>query len=116
MTTKYDITGIQGSDLYITLTGLNEVGNTINLSGHSVRANARFQYGSTGILLDLSPTIHSGSAGESFVSGLIDIYISGNQLTGVPVTRARYDLEVYTSSHQTGLFNGKFSILPEITY
>lgn len=116
MAAKIDITGVKGTDLYVHFTGLNSAGTAINLSGHNVRGYVRFQYGSTGTLIDLAPTINSGSAGESFVSGLIDVYVNGNQLTGVAVTRGRYDIEVYTASHQTGLFNGKFSIMPEITY
>lgn len=116
MAAKINITGVKGSDLYAHFTGLNPDGTAMDLSGHSVRGFVRFQYGSTGTLLNLSPTINSGSAGEAFVSGLIDVYISGNQLTGLPVTRGYYDIEVYTASHQTGLFNGRFNIMPEITY
>lgn len=116
MANKVDITGVKGSDLNLSLTALNSAGSSINLSGQNIRGYVRFQFGSTGTLLNLTPTIHSGSAGEAFVSGIVNVFVSGHQLTGVPVTRGRYDIEIYTNNHVTGIFNGKFSMLPEVTY
>ena len=113
MATFYNITGYQGDNIQLTLNLKDSNGAALNLSGYGVRGQVRASYGSTGVLLDLNPTITSALSGS--VSINIDSYISAD----IPVSDHIYDIERYPSGILTGnsikLMRGKFSILPEVT-
>jgi len=114
MATSYNITGYQGDYLQLTLNLKDSNGTAINLSGYGVRGQVRASYGSTGVLLDLNPTI-SGNGSSGIISININSYISQD----LPVSDHIYDIERYPSGIETGnsikLMRGKFSILPEVT-
>ena len=114
MATYYNITGYQGDYIQLTLNLKDRNGAALNLSGYGVRGQVRTSYGSTGILLDLNPTI-SGNGESGIVSININSYISQD----IPVSDHVYDIERYPSGIATGnsikLLRGKFSILPEVT-
>ena len=114
MATFYNVTGYQGDYIQLTLNLKDGNGTAINLSGYGVRGQVRASYGSTGVLLDLNPTI-SGNGSSGIVSINIDSYISAN----IPISDHVYDIERYPSGILTGnsikLMRGKFSILPEVT-
>jgi hypothetical protein len=114
MATYYNITGYQGDYIQLTLNIKDSNGSAINLSGYEVRGQVRASYGSTGLLLDLNPTI-SGNGSSGIVSVNINSYISED----IPVGDHLYDIERYPSGIETGnsikLMRGKFSILPEVT-
>jgi len=114
MATSYNITGYQGDYIQLTLNLKDSNGSAINLSGYQVRGQVRSSYGSTGVLLDLNPTI-SGNGLSGIVSININSYISAD----LPVSDHIYDIERYPSGVLTGnsikLMRGKFSILPEVT-
>ena len=57
MATSYNISGLQGDYIQLTLNILDSTGAAINLSGYEVRGQVRASYGSTGIMLDLQPSI-----------------------------------------------------------
>jgi hypothetical protein len=113
MATSYNISGIQGDYIQLTLNILNSTGAAINLSGYGVRGQVRSSYGSSGIMLDLQPTITSD------VSGVISISIPSTGSAAIPVNEYVYDIERYPSGNIYGnsikLLMGKFSILPEVT-
>jgi hypothetical protein len=114
MATFYNITGYQGDYIQLTLDLKDSNGTAVNLSGYGVRGQVRASYGSTGVLLDLNPTI-SGNGSSGIVSINIDSYISAN----IPISDHVYDIERYPSGILTGnsnkLIGGKFIILPEVT-
>lgn len=114
MATNYNITGYQGDYIQLTLNIKDSNGSAVNLSGYQVRGQVRASYGSTGILLDLNPTI-SGNGTSGIVSININSYISED----LPVSEHVYDIERYPSGIETGdsikLMRGKFTILPEVT-
>jgi hypothetical protein len=114
MVTFYNITGYQGDHLQLTLNLKDSNGVAVDLSGYGVRGQVRASYGSTGVLLDLNPTISgNGSSGIALIN--IDSYISAD----LPVGDHIYDIERYPSGVLNGnsikLMRGKFSILPEVT-
>jgi hypothetical protein len=113
MATFYNITGYQGDFLQLTLNLKDSNGSAVNLSGYSVRGQVRASYGSTGVLLDLNPTI------TNLPSGTISISINSYISQSLPVSDHLYDIERYPSGILTGnsikLMRGKFSILPEVT-
>lgn len=113
MATTYNITGYQGDYLQLTLNLKDSNNVPLNLSGYDVRAQVRASYGSTGVLLDLNPTITSG------VSGIVGIDISSYVSQSIPIGDHVYDIERFPSGIATGnsikLMKGKFSILPEVT-
>ena len=113
MATSYNITGYQGDYINLNFNIKDSSGDTMNLSGYEVRGQVRTSYGSTGILLDLNPTITNSTSGIIQIN--IDSYISKD----LPVSDHVYDIERYPSGITTGnsikLIRGKFTILPEVT-
>ena len=109
MATFYNVTGYQGDYLQLTLNLKDSNGTALDLSGYGVRGQVRASYGSTGVLLDLNPTI----SGNGSIN--INSYISAD----IPISDHVYDIERYPSGILTGnsikLMRGKFSILPEVT-
>ena len=113
MATSYNISTYQGDFLQAILAVKDTNNNPINLSGYDVRGQVRTSYGSTGILLDLNPTI------TSEVSGLINIAIASESTNDIPVGIYFYDIERYPENLLTGnsikLMVGKFIVHPEVT-
>jgi hypothetical protein len=113
MATFYNITGYQGDHIQLTLNLKDSSGIALNLSGYQVRGQVRSSYGSTGVLLDLNPTITNVLSGSMAVN--INSYISAD----IPISDHVYDIERYPSGILTGnsikLMRGKFTILPEVT-
>jgi hypothetical protein len=113
MATFYNFTGYQGDYIQLTLNVIDSTGAAINLSGYEVRGQVRSSYGSTGIMLDLQPTITND------ISGIISISIPSTGSAIIPVNDYVYDIERYPSGNISGnsikLLRGKFSISPEVT-
>ena len=113
MATSYNISGYQGDYIQLTLNLKDSSGVAINLDGYGVRGQVRASYGSTGVLLDLNPTI------TSVLSGTIAININSYISADIPISDHVYDIERYPSGILAGnsikLMQGKFTILPEVT-
>jgi hypothetical protein len=113
MATRYNISGIQGDYIQLTLNIKDATGAAINLSGYEVRGQVRASYAASGIILDLQPNITSD------ISGTISISIPSTGSAATPVNEYVYDIERYPSGNVSGnsikLLLGKFSILPEVT-
>lgn len=113
MASYYNITGYQGDYIQLTLNIQDSSGIAINLSGYEVRGQVRASYGSTGVLLNLNPTITND------LSGIVAVSIDSDISEDLPVGEHVYDIERYPSGIATGnsikLLKGKFSILPEVT-
>ena len=80
MATSYDFTVTQGSELDVQLKVTDENGVALNLSGFDVRGSVKYKYGDTGSLIDLDPVIATGTDGDGYASGLIDVFLSGYKL------------------------------------
>jgi len=113
MITEYDITAAQGSDLNITFTVLDNNSGVFNLSGYVASGKVRSKYSDSGILLQLTPQVD-----PSFVSGLINLSVSGSVLQTLPITQAVYDINIFNvfSGIQFKVVEGYFSIEPSVTY
>ena len=113
MATFYNFTGYQGDYLQLSLNVISSSGTAISFSGYDVRGQVRASYGSTGILLNLNPTINNYSGNASSIS--IDSYISQD----IPVGDFVYDVKRFPSGIPTGnsikLLRSIISILPEVT-
>jgi len=113
MATYYNISGIQGDYIQLTLNIKDAAGSAINLSGYEVRGQVKASYGSDVIILDLQPAVTSN------ISGTININIPSTGSAATPVNEYVYDIERYPSGNISGnsikLLMGKFSILPEVT-
>lgn len=113
MATLYNITGSQGDYIELSLNAVDSNGSIINLSGYEVRGQVRASYGSTGIILDLQPTITND------LSGIILINISSTGMAVLPVNDYVYDIEKYPSGNPLGnaikILKGKFFVSPEVT-
>ena len=122
MATVYNFDASQGSELNVRLNVKDTNGNAINLSGYGARGVVKYRYSSTDSLIDLSPTIVSVTSGDAWVSGLIDIYLSGTQTVNLPVGQFVYDIERYptgagedANGAVVKLMKGDFNVFPEVT-
>ena len=120
MASSYNFSVTQGSELSTRLTITND-DSPVNLSGFNVRGVVKHKYGDTGSLVDLNPTLVSGTTGSLYASGFVDIYLSGSQTAALPVAEAKYDIERYVTGSEgqetavVKMLNGKFTINPEVT-
>ena len=121
MATVYNFSATQGSQLSVRLNVKDASGDAINLSGYNARGVVKYRYSSTDALIDLNPTIVSGTTGSAYQSGLIDVYLSGSQTSGRPVGQFVYDIEKYPSgaSNTEGavdkILAGDFFVYPQVT-
>jgi hypothetical protein len=121
MATVYNFSATQGSQLSVRLNVKDASGDAINLSGYATRGVVKYRYSSDNTLVDLDPTIVSGESGISYVSGLIDVYLSGSQTSGLPVGDFVYDIEKYPvgASNTEGavdkILAGSFLVYPQVT-
>ena len=121
MATVYNFSTTQGSQLSVRLNVKDASGDAINLSGYIARGVVKYRYSSTNALVDLSPTIVSGESGIAYVSGLIDVYLSGSQTSSLPIGDFVYDIEKYPSgaSNVEGavdkILAGSFLVYPQVT-
>jgi len=115
MATKVNLSIDQGSDFSASLTAKNAAGNTINLSGYNARAKMRYAY-STGQATDFTTAINSGTSGEGFVSGLVDLSLTSSETSGLVISDQVYDVEVYSGDYVVRVQQGIVSINPEVTY
>jgi|TARA_R110000744_G_scaffold63293_3_gene130205 hypothetical protein len=115
MATKVNISIDQGSDFSTSLVATSAAGNTLNLSGYNARAKIRYAY-STGQVTDFTAAVNSGSAGEGFVSGLVDLSLTSTQTTGLIISDQVYDVEVYSGDYVVRVQQGIASVSPEVTY
>lgn len=107
----YDLQIIQGNSLILQLNAINDDGTYINLSGYGARGQVRYSYSSTGILLDLQPTVNS-----SYTSGIVNINIQSTGTSVLPIGSFPYDLEVTGSNNYcTKFLRGYANIYPEAT-
>jgi hypothetical protein len=96
-------------------------GDALDLSGYEARGVVKYRYSSANTLVDLDPTIVSGDAGAAYQSGLIDVYLSGSQTSGLPVGDFVYDIEKYPTggSNIEGavdkILAGSFLVYPQVT-
>lgn len=112
MVNQYNFAISQGSDISFSLVATGLSGNPLNLSGCSAVAGVKYGYASTGYLINLSPQID-----PSLVSGIINIYVSGAFTTGLPITKAVWDMDIINSGAgtTTKVFYGYCEIFPEVS-
>jgi hypothetical protein len=121
MATVYNFSATQGSQLSVRLNIKDASGDALNLSGYGARGIVKYRYSSTNTLVDLEPTIVSGEAGSAYQSGLIDVYLSGSQTSGLPIGDFVYDIEKYPTggSNIEGavdkILAGSFLVYPQVT-
>lgn len=120
MATTYNIDISQGNTLDLRLAVKDSAGIPINLSGFNVRGSVRHRYSSTGVTLNLAPTVVSGASGSLYPSGYIDILIRPVNTAVLSVMQGVYDVEKYTTSGGADydvekLIQGYFNVSPEVT-
>jgi hypothetical protein len=131
MASSYNINTIQGDHLQLQLRVKDQNNNPINLSGYDVRGVVKYAYfGSppaldssgnyiSNTLLNLNPVIISGNNGSYYPSGFININVSSDLMTYIPVGTFVYDIERFPLGIPTGnsikLLRGKFIVSPEVT-
>lgn len=92
----------------------NSNSEVVDLSGYNARGLAKFSYACTGEeLLNLSPVVDSGNLSN----GYIDVILTSVETSNLPIARAYYDIEVYTSGDESVIraVGGRINISPEVT-
>ena len=127
MATTYDIEVTQGSELDLRLNVKNDAGVALTLEGYKVRGVVKHRYGDTTAYIDLKPKVFTDDSVTPEItaaSGLVDIFLSGVQTSGLAIGVHRYDLERYNEEEIDGvvtepsvfkLMKGKFVVTPEVT-
>lgn len=123
-----NLTGTQGNSFYKRLVARDSDGVVMNLSGFTASGYVRASYGAgytnddvyvpnSGILLDLNPQIISGTAGEAFISGYVDINVGRTGMAALPCSYLLYDVQIFSGEDYARTIEaGYFVINPEITY
>jgi len=108
----YDISVIQGENIYLRVVALDVNQNPIDLTNYTVSGYAKYRYTDTGIVLNLRPAIHS-----SYISGYIDINVPETGTAPLPVMQGVYDIEIHNpfTSYTTKVIKGLFNVEPEAT-
>lgn len=110
MANSYTINATQGDSLSLRFTAKDDNGNNLNLSGYSLSGFVKNKYGDSTVLLNLNPTFYSA------ISGIIDVFVSGNVSTSLGVNRYLYDVEAHgISGTVIKISRGSFFLEPEIT-
>lgn len=99
----------RGSTFSTRITMQNSDSTYINLSGYTVSGQARYSYSSSGVLVDLAPTIYS------HVSGMVDIEINATGTTALPIGEMFYDVKRYSGDYADKLVEGKLLVYDYIT-
>ena len=109
---SYNFNIIQGSTAIIQINAKDDNDALINLSGYSARGKIKEKYSNTGILLNLNPTVNS-----SFISGIVNISISGSLTAPLPIGEFPYDVEVFNIDESSvyKVAQGFVGIYPEVT-
>lgn len=111
MATSFDIEVDQGGDYSISLIASGN-NSPLNLSSYAFSGVVRYQYGSTGILLNLASNIITGS---SFATGHFALNLDSTDLN-LPFGKFLYDIEAYSGNQVYKLYKGSFSVFPEVTF
>ena len=127
MATTYDIEVTQGSELDLRLNVKNDAGAALTLDGYKLRGVVKHRYGDATAYIDLKPKVFTDDSVTPEItaaSGLVDIFLSGVQTSGLAIGVHRYDLERYNEEEINGvitepsvfkLMKGKFIVSPEVT-
>ena len=94
-------------------TGAN--GSYINISGFSARGGIKNKFSETGYVLNLNPSVDT-----SYISGAVNVILSGYMTSGLKVGMSVFDIESYQSgSSGDGLVYktamGYIKVYPEIS-
>ena len=111
MATSLDIEVEQGGNYSTTLIASGD-GSALNLNNYGLSGFVRFRYGSTGILLNLQPTMVTGAAN---ITGHFTLDLDSADLV-LPFGQFLYGIEAYSGATVHKLYKGNFNVLPEITF
>jgi hypothetical protein len=111
-----DINVKQGETFSARLILSDENGTPINLSGYTVTGAAKYRYNNSGFYINLNPTVASGTSGELFPSGFVDIDLTSATTTAFPVVEANYEIKrINASGDITRTLFGNLRVLPGVT-
>lgn len=108
-TSPYIFNVTRGNNFSLYLNAKNSDSSFINLNGYSATGIVKYQFSSTGTLIDLKPYID-----PSYTSGLI--IISGNVGSNVPIGQFPYDVSVYTGNYYFQVLYGYINVKPTTSF
>ncbi|HIL26489.1 MAG TPA: hypothetical protein EYG21_03720 [Nitrospinaceae bacterium] len=105
----------QGSTFSTTITGYDIGGNKLDLTGYNARAKIKANYSTGTSLADFTVSIQSGTNGDAYVNGLVDLSLTSTETAALVVSDWRYDVEVYSGTNVIKIQQGLVRVNPEIT-
>jgi hypothetical protein len=105
----------QGSTFSQTIIVRDVNGNLIDLTGYSTRAKIKANYSTGTSLVDITTSIQSGTTGDGYVSGKVELSLTSTQTAALATNDWRYDVEVYSGINVIRVQQGLVRINPEIT-
>jgi hypothetical protein len=108
----YDIEIIQGSTFTLSIALTDSSSIPLNLTDYNVSGYVRYRFSDSGILTDLNAT-----KTQPYASGIVSLSIPASGTAILPVTIARYDVEIQHTGLGTvdKVLLGTASITPEAT-
>ena len=109
MATAINLNVVQGSDFNISFIAVDDLGDVLDLTNHSLGGYVKNRYGDTDPLFDLSPTT------DPEVKGQINISLKPGDTQKIPIGQHMYGVEVL-SGDAVGfkVINGFVNVFPEV--
>jgi len=107
----YTLNIIQGATFSEVFYIKDATGAYVNLSGYTASGYIKNRYSDSGSLLNISPQVD-----PSYISGLVNVYISGNQTLALPVGQFLYSLSIYSADNSsiTNFVRGYANVYPTV--
>jgi hypothetical protein len=109
MATSRNLTIDQGSTYSISIELSDALGNSLDLSGYTIRAQLRKSYGSNTF------TEFTSSSGINPENGVITLSLTSEQTGALRPGRYVYDIEIENEDEVTRVLEGIITVTPEVT-
>jgi hypothetical protein len=109
MATVRNLTIDQGSTFSVSIELSDALGNALNLSDYTIRAQLRKSYGSN------SYTQFTTSAGDNPDDGVLTLLLTSTQTSALRAGRYVYDIEIENDDGVIRVLEGIITVTPEVT-
>jgi hypothetical protein len=112
MSSSYDFEIKKGATFFTSITLTDNNDSPIDLTDYTVSGLLKYRFSDSTSLVSLNP-----AKALPYASGIINISIPANETATLPVTLARYDIELHHSEgYVDKVLDGVVTINPEVTY
>ena len=109
--TRFDLNITQGSSFEISIIVDDDIGDLIDLTGHTAYGRVKFRYGDADPIFYLTPTIPASTATQ----GIVKIDISQDDTKAYPVFQGVYEVEIIKGDFGLKTIYGLINVIPQVT-